>query len=196
MRIGVLALQGAFIEHIHMLDSLHVESFEIRKKSDLDQEMDGLIIPGGESTTMGKLMKDLDIFELIGKRISAGLPTFGTCAGMILLAKEIEGQQSYFKAIDLTVKRNAYGRQLGSFSTNAEFKGIGVIPMRFIRAPYISSTGQSVEILSVVKSHIVAARQKNVLVTSYHPELTKDNRVHKYFIENVVASCKKKEPSF
>ncbi len=187
MKIGVLALQGGFIEHVLMLDSLNVDSFEIRKKADLDKQMDGLIIPGGESTTMGKLLKELDIYDELKKRIINGLPVFGTCAGMILLANKISGTDTaHFGVIDIEVKRNAYGRQLGSFFTEAEFKGIGIIPMVFIRAPYIESAGLGVKILSKVDNHIVAAGQNNVLVTSYHPELTSDNRVHRYFVEKVV----------
>lgn len=189
MNIGILALQGGFIEHAGMVRSLHADSFEIRKKSDLDIPMDGLIIPGGESTTMGKLLKDLNLYDTLKQQIDDGLPVFGTCAGMILLAKRVSGSDTaYFGAIDIEVKRNAYGRQLGSFFTEAEFKGIGsTIPMTFIRAPYIISAGRNVEILSTVDNHIVAAREKNVLVTSYHPELTDDNRVHRYFIEQVIS---------
>ncbi|MCC8145181.1 MAG: pyridoxal 5'-phosphate synthase glutaminase subunit PdxT [Bacteroidales bacterium] len=187
MIIGVLALQGGFIEHIRMLQSLQIGSFEIRKKEDLNKDMDGLIIPGGESTTMGKLLKDLDLYNDLKKKIQEGLPTFGTCAGMILLAKKIADKESaHFGVIDIEVRRNAYGRQLGSFLTEAEFKGIGIIPMTFIRAPYIEVAGPGVEILSEVDNRIVAARSKNILVTSYHPELTSDNRVHRYFIEEVV----------
>jgi len=186
VKIGVLALQGGFAEHISHLHSLNVETFEIRKKSDLSQEMSGLILPGGESTVIGKLLNELDIFDDLKSRISNGLPTFGTCAGMILLAKKINNSDiSYFNAIDITVKRNAYGRQLGSFFTEAEFQGIGKIPMTFIRAPYIESAGKNVKILSTVDNNIVAARENNVLVTSYHPELTRDNRVHKYFVDMI-----------
>jgi len=214
VKIGVLALQGGFAEHISHLHSLNVETFEIRKKSDLSQDMSGLILPGGESTVIGKLLNELDIFDDLKARISNGLPTFGTCAGMILLAREVrnctslraEGEAiqqdcfgraslamtntleatSYFNAIDIAVKRNAYGRQLGSFFTEAEFQGIGKIPMTFIRAPYIESAGKNVKILSTVDNNIVAAQENNVLVTSYHPELTDDNRVHKYFIDTIV----------
>ena len=179
-----MALQGGFIEHIVHLQSLQVDTFEIRKKSDLQQSFDGLIFPGGESTTMGKLLHDLDLFDELKNRIDAGMPVFGTCAGMILLARELSGTTiTYFKAIDIVVKRNAYGRQLGSFYTEAEMKGVGIVPMTFIRAPYIESVGKHVEILSEVDGHIVAAREKNVLATSYHPELTPDNRVHKYFVD-------------
>jgi len=183
LKIGVLALQGGFIEHIRHLQSLQVDTFEIRKKTDLHQAMDGMVLPGGESTTMGILLKELDMFDDIKLKIDNGLPAFGTCAGMILLAREISGTEtSYFAAIDIVVKRNAYGRQLGSFYTEAKMKDVGIIPMTFIRAPYIESAGAGVEILSVVNDRIVAAREKNVLVTSYHPELTSDNRVHQYFL--------------
>ena len=193
MKIGVLALQGAFAEHIKMLEKLGIESFEIRKKSDLsnavnNNDVDGLIIPGGESTVIGKLLYDLDLFDDIKKLILKGLAVFGTCAGLILLAKEIENDnRTYLGAMDIKVRRNAYGRQLGSFFTESEFKGLGVIPMTFIRAPYISSVGKKVEILSEVDGNIVAAKENNILVTSYHPELNDDLKVHEFFIE----MCKK-----
>ena len=193
MKIGVLALQGAFAEHRKMLEKLGIESFEIRKKSDLsnavdNNDIDGLIIPGGESTVIGKLLYDLDLFDDIKKLILEGLPVFGTCAGLILLAKEIENDsRTYLGAMDIKVRRNAYGRQLGSFFTESEFKGLGVVPMTFIRAPYISSVGKKVEILSEVDGNIVAAKENNILVTSYHPELNDDLKVHEFFIE----MCKK-----
>ena len=189
MKIGVLALQGAFAEHRKMLEKLGIESFEIRKKSDLsnavnNNDIDGLIIPGGESTVIGKLLYDLDLFDDIKKLILEGLPVFGTCAGLILLAKEIENDsRTYLGAMDIKVRRNAYGRQLGSFFTESEFKGVGVIPMTFIRAPYISSVGKNVEVLSEVDGNVVAARENNILVTSYHPELNDDLKVHKFFAE-------------
>ena len=189
MKIGVLALQGAFAEHRKMLEKLGIESFEIRKKSDLsnavnNNDIDGLIIPGGESTVIGKLLYDLDLFDAIKKLILEGLPVFGTCAGLILLAREIENDsRTYLGAMDIKVRRNAYGRQLGSFFTESEFKGIGVIPMTFIRAPYISSVGKNVEVLSEVDGNVVAARENNILVTSYHPELNDDLKVHKFFVE-------------
>ena len=189
MKIGVLALQGAFAEHRKMLKKLGIESFEIRKKSDLsnavnDNDIDGLIIPGGESTVIGKLLYDLDLFDDIKKLILEGLPVFGTCAGLILLAKEIENDsRTYLGAMDIKVRRNAYGRQLGSFFTESEFKGVGVIPMTFIRAPYISSVGKNVEILSEVDGNVVAAKENNILVTSYHPELNDNLRVHEFFVE-------------
>ncbi|MDR1698778.1 MAG: pyridoxal 5'-phosphate synthase glutaminase subunit PdxT [Prevotellaceae bacterium] len=185
--IGVLALQGGFEEHIQHLHSLGVEAFEIRKKADLNRAMNGLIIPGGESTTMGKLLKDLDIYNELKSRIAQGLPAFGTCAGMILLAKKIvDSDVVHFGVMNISVRRNAYGRQLGSFFTNAEFKGVGEVPMTFIRAPYIESVGEGVEVLSVVNGKMVAAREGHLLATAFHPELTGDNRVHRYFIEQVV----------
>lgn len=193
MKIGVLALQGAFAEHIKMLEKLGIESFEIRKKFDLsnavnNNDVDGLIIPGGESTVIGKLLYDLDLFDDIKKLVLKGLPVFGTCAGLILLAKEIENDnRTYLGAMDIKVRRNAYGRQLGSFFTESEFKGLGVIPMTFIRAPYISSVGKKVEILSEVDGNVVAAKENNILVTSYHPELNDNLKVHEFFIE----MCKK-----
>ena len=186
MKIGVLALQGGFAEHIEKLQSLNVETFEIRKKTDLDVQMDGLVIPGGESTTMGKLLKDLEMYDDLKSMIEKGLPVFGTCAGMILLAKEISGTDvSHFGLMNIRVKRNAYGRQLGSFYTENEFKGVGEVPMTFIRAPYIEFAGPDVEILSTVDGHIVAAKEKNMLATAYHPELTPDTRVHQYFVEQI-----------
>ena len=140
MKIAVLALQGAFIEHEKKLEQLGATCIELRQKSDLDQDFDGLVLPGGESTVQGKLLKELDMFDDLQKRIQDGLPTLATCAGLILLAKEIENQnQTYFSTIPMMVKRNAYGRQLGSFHTIEEMKGIGKVPMTFIRAPYIES---------------------------------------------------------
>jgi len=193
MRIGVLALQGAFIEHEKILEKIGVETFEIRKKSDLsnailNNSIHGLIIPGGESTTIGKLLHDLDLFDDIRKLILDGLPTFGTCAGLILLAKKIENDDRvHLSLMDIKVKRNAYGRQLGSFFTENEFKHVGKVPMTFIRAPYITEVGENVEILSEVDGNIVAAKENNILVTSYHPELNDDLQVHKFFID----MCKK-----
>lgn len=186
LRIGVLALQGAFLEHEQMLDRLGVEHFQIRQQDDLMLPMDGLIIPGGESTAIGKLMDSLNMTDILRSRITNGLPVFGTCAGMILLAEEIENEpQRYLQVMDICVKRNAYGRQLGSFFTRDLFAG-KEIPMTFIRAPYINKVGKEVEILSTVDGHIVAAREGNMLVCSFHPELTDDTTVHRYFIEQMV----------
>lgn len=188
MRIGVLALQGAFIEHERMLSQLGADSFEIRQLRDLSQPMDGLIIPGGESTVQGKLLRELGMMEPVRDLIISGLPVFGTCAGLILLAKDIEGGEApHLAVMDITAKRNAYGRQLGSFSYNGEFKGIGIIPMTFIRAPYISRSSGA-EILAEVNGKAVAARQRNMLVTAFHPELTDDTSVHGYFLDMVQAA--------
>ena len=186
MKIGILALQGAFAEHEKVLDQLGVESVEIRNLDDFQQDqsdLSGLILPGGESTTMGKLLRDQDMLIPIREEILSGLPVFGTCAGLILLAKEIISQkESHLGTMDMVVERNAYGRQLGSFYTEAECKGVGKIPMTFIRGPIISSVGEDVEILARVDNQIVAAQEKNMLVTSFHPELTDDVRLHQYFI--------------
>ena len=186
MQIAVLALQGAFIEHEQMLERLGVSTLEIRQKRDLQRAYDGLIIPGGESTVQGKLMRELDLFDTIQEQIKGGLPVFGTCAGLLLLAKKIENDDRlHFATMDITAVRNAYGRQLGSFYTEADFKGIGKIPMTFIRAPYIDSVSDNVEILATVDGKIVAAKQGNQLVTSFHPELNEDLSVHQYFINMV-----------
>ena len=186
MKIGILALQGAFIEHKAMLDKLGIDSFEIRQLKDIEQDFDGLILPGGESSVMGKLLRDLGLFDPLREKIKNGLPVFGTCAGMILLAKEIDNdERRHFSCMDITVKRNAYGRQLGSFVTKDKFEGIGDVEMVFIRAPFVSEVRDGVTILSTVNGNIVAVRQNNMLATSYHPELTCDLSVHKYFIKMV-----------
>lgn len=186
MVIAVLSLQGAFIEHENMLKKIGVDCFEIRNKEDLSRHFDGLILPGGESTTMGKLLHDLDLFDTLKKRIEDGLCVFGTCAGMILLARKINNDtRVHFGLMDIEVKRNAYGRQLGSFKTVEEFKGIGKVPMVFIRGPYVERVSDNVEILSTVNNNIVAVKQNNMLVTAYHPELTDDTRVHEYFISMI-----------
>ena len=192
MKIGILALQGAFVEHEKVLAELGVESIELRNLEDFQQhqsDLSGLILPGGESTTMGKLLRDQDMLIPIRETILSGLPVFGTCAGLILLAKEITSQdESHLGTMDMVVERNAYGRQLGSFYTEAECKGVGQIPMTFIRGPIISSVGEGVEILATVDNQIVAAQEKSMLVTSFHPELTDDVRLHQYFIN----MCKEK----
>lgn len=188
MRIGVLALQGAFIEHERMLRELGADCFEIRQLRDISGQIDGIVIPGGESTVQGKLLRELGIMEPLRKMIRNGLPVFGTCAGLILLAKSIDGgEPPHLAVMDITAKRNAYGRQLGSFSTEGEFQGIGRIPMTFIRAPYISSA-DGAKILAAVDGKAVAARQGNMIVTAFHPELTSDARVHGYFLDMVRAA--------
>ncbi|RXX22568.1 pyridoxal 5'-phosphate synthase glutaminase subunit PdxT [Streptococcus oralis] len=192
MKIGILALQGAFEEHANVLEKLGVVSVEIRNLDDFQQHQSGLaglILPGGESTTMGKLLRDQNMLLPIREAILSGLPVFGTCAGLILLAKEITSQEeSHLGTMDIVVERNAYGRQLGSFYTEAECKGVGKIPMTFIRGPIISNVEEGVEILATVDDQIVAAQEKNMLVTSFHPELTDDVRLHQYFIN----MCKEK----
>lgn len=186
MKIAVLALQGAFIEHEKMLAKLGVSTVELRQKSDLEQTFDGLVIPGGESTVQGKLLRELDLYDGLKERIERGLPVFGTCAGMILLAKQIENDQRvHFATMDIVVKRNAYGRQLGSFYRACDFQGIGTIPMTFIRAPYIERVFGGAEVLATCEGKIVAARQENQLVTSFHPELNADLSVHRYFLDMV-----------
>lgn len=185
MRIGILALQGAFIEHSAMLKKLDVDSFEIRQLYDIKHDFDGLIIPGGESTVMNKLLHELSLYKPLKKMIQNGLPVFGTCAGLIVLAKDVQGGKPCFATMDITAKRNAYGRQLGSFYTIEDFSGIGQIPFTFIRAPYISEVGENVEILATVDGKIVAAKQDNQLVTAFHPELNDDLSVHRFFIDMV-----------
>lgn len=181
MRIAVLALQGAFAEHEQMLHRLGAESFLVRQLTDWQQPKDALIIPGGESTTQSKLLRDLGLFEPIRQAIINGLPVFGTCAGLILLSP------MHLDTMDISVQRNAYGRQLGSFHTVAPVKGIGDdIPMTFIRAPYIEKVLSSdCQVLAEVDGHIVAARQGRQLVTAFHPELDDDTRIHQFFLTMV-----------
>ena len=184
MKIGILAVQGAFIEHEKMLSDLGVSCFQIRGLKDLNRSFDGLVLPGGESTVMGKLLHSLDLFSPLKNAITDGLPVFGTCAGLILLSQHIAGDEpTHFATMPISTKRNAYGRQLGSFQTTAHFKGIGTIPMTFIRGPYIQSVEKDVHILATVDEHIVAARYQNQLVTAFHPELTQDTSVHQYFLD-------------
>lgn len=186
MKIGVLALQGAFAEHRNMLSALGAESFEIRQRKDADTRFDGLIIPGGESTVQGKLLVELALFEPLRDKILAGLPVFGTCAGLLLLSKTIENDaRTYLATMNIKAVRNAYGRQLGSFHTQGYFDGIGEIPMTFIRAPYIAEVYGKTRVLAKVDDRIVAAEEGNQLAVAFHPELTEDLSVHKYFIEMV-----------
>ena len=191
MKIAVLALQGAFIEHEKKLEQLGATCIELRQKSDLDQDFDGLVLPGGESTVQGKLLKELEMFDDLQKRIQDGLPTLATCAGLILLADRIVNQdQTYFSTIPMTVKRNAYGRQLGSFHTIEEMKGLGKVPMTFIRAPYTESVQEGVDILSEVNDHIIAVQYKNQLALAFHPELDENHSIHQYFINMIKKSTR------
>lgn len=182
MLVGVLAVQGAFREHRQALAKLGVVSKEIRHLNDLNTHLDGLIFPGGESTAMGKLLRELQMLAPLQKLIRKGTPVLGTCAGMILLAKDIEGNSPHLATMDICVKRNAYGRQLGSFSTHATFGEQGQTEMIFIRAPYITNVSPDVEVFAEVDGNIVAARQGTQIVTAFHPELASDLLVHRYFI--------------
>lgn len=183
MNVGVLAVQGAFIEHEKKLLELGIEPIEIRQKKDLNQDFDGLILPGGESTVQGKLLKELDLFDDLQKKILDGLPVLGTCAGLILLASNLSNDEhTYFGTLPITVRRNAYGRQLGSFNTISEMKGLGFIEMTFIRAPFIENVAPEVEVLSKVDGKIVAVRYKNQYGVAFHPELTDDTRIYKEFL--------------
>lgn len=187
MRIAVLALQGAFAEHERMVRALGAECFEIRQLADWACPKDGLIIPGGESTTMLRLLADLRLLAPVRQAIAGGLPVFGTCAGLILLAKEVDGEASErLSTMDIRVRRNAYGRQLGSFRANIDMAEVGNgVPATFIRAPYIEEVSGRARALATVDGHIVAARQDNQLATAFHPELNDDLRVHRYFLRMV-----------
>ena len=186
--VGVLALQGAFNRHTRVLGELNVATQEVRTPQDL-ASVDALVLPGGESTTMSQLLESSELFEPVKKMIHEGMPVFGTCAGMILLAKEIidgRDDQVSFGAIDIDVQRNAYGRQIDSFEAEIEVDGFNT-PFQavFIRAPRIVKAAQSVEVLAEFGVEIVLARQKNVLVASFHPELSPDQRIHELFVREI-----------
>ena len=184
-KIGVLAVQGAFIEHIQALTSLGVECVELRQAADLEQPLAGLVLPGGESTVQGKLLRDLDMYAALRDKIVAGLPVLATCAGMILLAEKLSNDDKvHFATMPITVRRNAYGRQLGSFCTYASFGVLGEIPMTFIRAPYIEAVGEGVQVLAKVDGKIVAAQYGKQLALAFHPELdtVESTAVHEYFL--------------
>ena len=178
-RIAVLALQGAFAEHERMLRRLGAETFQVRQLADWQQPKDGLVIPGGESTTMMRLLRDLRLFEPLKEAIGAGLPVFGTCAGLILL------DRYHLGTMDIAARRTAYGRQLGSFRTVQPFRGLGPVPMTFIRAPYIEQAGPGVEVLVRVEGRVVAARQGLQLATAFHPELDEAPFIHDYFLNTI-----------
>ncbi len=189
MKVAVLALQGAFAEHEQMLSRLNADFFEIRQKQDLEREFDALILPGGESTVQGKLLRELDIFDGLRRKIASGLPVMATCAGLILLAEKLSNDpEVHFGTLNVTVRRNAYGRQLGSFLATGNFGSFSDVPMPFIRAPYIESAGKGVEILARHDGYITAVRQGNQLAMSFHPELTQDTRIFRYFLEMATAS--------
>jgi 5'-phosphate synthase pdxT subunit len=190
MKIGVLALQGDFSEHIQILKSLGATAVEVRKPEQL-RDLDGLIIPGGESTTFGKLAVEYGLIEPIRAMCNSGKPVWGTCAGMIFLAKDVGVRQPLVGAMDVKVKRNAFGRQVDSFEVDLDVPALAKLNGNkksfhaiFIRAPLIESVGNGVDVLAKLDDGtIVAAQQKNLLATSFHPELTKDTRVHRYFLQ-------------
>jgi len=193
MLVGVLALQGDFREHISALAECGVEAITVKHLSEVEA-IDALVLPGGESTTIAKLARTFGLFDRISERIHGGMPTYGSCAGMILLADRIEGAatgQESFGGLDITVRRNAFGRQVDSFESDLNMSGITAPAIRavFIRAPWVEALGPSVEVLASVEFngelHPVAVRQGNLLATSFHPEITGDNRVHRYFIETI-----------
>ena len=198
MKIAILAVQGAFMEHKYILQLLGAETVEIRKNEDLKQDFDGIILPGGESTVQGKLLRELYMFEDIKRRIQQGMPVLATCAGLILLAEQIANSSDrYFATLPVTVQRNAYGRQLGSFSTMAHISGISeedkVFPLKFIRAPYIQWMNNKREVKPIVSikkmpdgsygENIVGVRYKNQIGLAFHPELTIDYRFHEIFLK-------------
>jgi 5'-phosphate synthase pdxT subunit len=188
MRVGVLALQGDFREHLFALEECGVNASIVRRPSEL-AAVDALVLPGGESTAIAKLARGFEMFEPLKARIASGMPTYGSCAGMILLADRVldaaVGQET-FGGLDITVRRNAFGSQVDSFETDLDFSGITNPPVRavFIRAPWVESVGPAVEVLAKLE-HAVAVRQGGLLATSFHPELTGDNRIHRFFIESV-----------
>jgi 5'-phosphate synthase pdxT subunit len=191
MRIGVLALQGDVREHIAALEDCGADAVAVKTASEISA-VDALVLPGGESTTIAKLARSFDLFDLIQKRINDGIPVYGSCAGMILLANSIvDGivDQETFGGLDITVRRNAFGRQVDSFEQELEMKGVGRINAVFIRAPWVEVASSSVNILAEVSiegvTHPVAVQQGRILATSFHPELTGDYRVHRYFVTEV-----------
>ena len=187
MRVGVLALQGDFREHIAALNAIGVDSIPVKTESEINA-VDALVLPGGESTTIAKLARIFGVFDLIKAKINSGLPVYGSCAGLILLANRIldgvAGQET-FGGLDITARRNAFGRQVDSFEGEIEFVGLGKLNGVFIRAPWVEEVGSGVEILATSHGHPVAVRQGSILATSFHPELTNDYAVHRYFIEEL-----------
>ncbi len=198
MTVAVLALQGAFIEHCNKVEALGERCIELRCKSDLERPFDRLILPGGESTTQAKLLHELDMADTLRQRITDGMPTLATCAGAILLARKVDGagdlknldthaasrriQVMGFATMPITVKRNAYGRQLGSFRTEGRFGDWDDIPMTFIRAPFITELDDECQIMAQIDGRIVAARYRNQLACAFHPELDQDDRIHSLFL--------------
>ena len=187
MRIAVLALQGDFAEHEAIFHRLNVQTCQLRQKSDLAQPFDALVLPGGESTVQGKLLRELDMFDEIRSRIQSGLPVMATCAGSILLAQQLlDDTTVHLGTMGISVRRNAYGRQLSSFHTVGKFAGIDDVPMSFIRAPQIEFCAPGVEVIAEHAGRITAARQGNQLAMTFHPELGSDCRIAEYFINEML----------
>ncbi|MCF8010164.1 MAG: pyridoxal 5'-phosphate synthase glutaminase subunit PdxT [Clostridiales bacterium] len=188
MLIGVLALQGAFREHQKMFEYCGIKTVQVRMPEQLNN-IDALVIPGGESTTMSKLLVEYDLLNPIIELGQKGLPIMGTCAGLVLLAREIvnSNQQPVLQLMDIKVKRNAFGRQRESFETDLDITELGELPLRavFIRAPYVVSAGENVKVLSSFKNKIICVEQQNLIGVAFHPELTKDIRLHRYFINKI-----------
>jgi pyridoxal 5'-phosphate synthase pdxT subunit len=192
-RIGVLALQGDTREHLAALREAGADALTVRRRNELDA-VDGLVIPGGESTAMSHLLRELDLLEPLRRRLADGLPAYGACAGMILLASEIldagaNGRQALpLRGIDITVRRNAFGRQVDSFEGDIAFQGLdGPVRAVFIRAPWVERVGAGVQVLARAADHVVAVRQGSVLATAFHPEMTGDRRVHQLFVDMVTS---------
>jgi len=187
MRVGVLALQGDFREHIAALSAIGVEAVAVKTATEINA-VDALVFPGGESTTIAKLARIFDVFEVIQKRIQSGTPVYGSCAGLILLANKIldgvEGQET-FGGLNIVARRNAFGRQVDSFEGEIDFQNVGKLNGVFIRAPWVEEVGSDVEVLATSHGHPVAVRQGNILATSFHPELTDNHAVHRYFVEEI-----------
>ena len=187
MRVGVLALQGDFREHIAALSAIGVEAVAVKTATEINA-VDALVFPGGESTTIAKLARIFDVFEVIQKRIQSSTPVYGSCAGLILLANKIldgvEGQET-FGGLNIVARRNAFGRQVDSFEGEIDFQNVGKLNGVFIRAPWVEEVGSDVEVLATSHGHPVAVRQGNILATSFHPELTDNHAVHRYFVEEI-----------
>ena len=191
MRIAVLALQGDFAEHESVFKRMNIPTCQLRKKQDLSMEFDALIRPGGESTVQGKLLHELEMFDPLRERIREGLPVFATCAGLILLAERLMDDPTvHFGTLNAVVRRNAYGRQLGSFFHSGTFAGMENIPMSFIRAPQIEFCSPACQVLAEHGGRITALRQGNQLAMTFHPELETDCRAAAWFLREIVSPCK------
>lgn len=190
LTVGVLALQGDVREHLHALAAAGVEPVTVRRPGELEK-VDGLVIPGGESTTIVKLATTFELFDPLRERIADGLPVFGSCAGMILLADRVDASgspiEATFGGIDMTVRRNAFGRQVDSFEADVAIDGLVGDPVRavFIRAPWVERVGEGVQVLASAAGHPVAVRQGRMLATAFHPEITGDRRVHRMFVDTL-----------